>query len=164
VNPTLLSSCAAASTSAESAFRIDGAARVPRATRVVSLDEGAARIVDGLAVDPVPGVRFLQYRAGAAAGGEDDLADLELESPAGSTRLSDELAEADFLMMVATADDGAGAATAIGNACTLRGIMTAGLVLGGASGAVTALRPNARVLLVTDDGDDVGAILSAVGS
>jgi hypothetical protein len=139
VNPTLLNSCAAASTSAEARFRISGAPRLPRSTRVVSLDNGAAQIVG-------------------------DLADLELESAGGSTLLSAELDDADFLMMVATDDAGASAATAIGNACTLRGIMTAALVVGGGPDAVSALRPHARVLLVSDDRLDVDAVLGAVGS
>ena len=76
-----------------------------------------------------------------------------------------QLANADFMMMIATADDGAEAATAIGNACTLRGIMTAGLVFAGsrdATAAVAALRPNARVLLVSRDEEDAAEVLSAV--
>jgi hypothetical protein len=162
--PTLLSSCASAATAAEAAYRIDGLDRIPRATRVVALDEGAARITSGLHGASGPGTRFLQYRAERAPDADRDLADLELESSEGSTRLSDELADADFLMMVATVDDGAQAATTIGSACTLRGIMTAGLVLGGAAAAVTALRPHARVLVVTDDSDDVAALLGAVSS
>jgi hypothetical protein len=70
-------------------------------------------------------------------------------------------------MMIATEGAGAAAATTIGDACTLRGIMTAGLVVGtnGGSGpALTALRPNARVLLVTGDEQDATELLAAVGA
>jgi hypothetical protein len=69
--------------------------------------------------------------------------------------------------MIATANDGAVAASAIGNACTLRGIMTAAIILGdgrAADLAVTALRPHARVMLVTSDANDVAGIMSAVGA
>jgi hypothetical protein len=170
--PTLLSSCAAAATAREAAFRIDARERKPRSTRVVALDAAAGRIVDRLAHETWQGARFLTFVPGGTdAGGTPDgeaLADVALDDGQGSrTRLSDELAEADFVMMVATEDAGAPAAAAIGNACTLRGIMTAGLVVGsggGADAAVTALRPHARVLIVSDDQQDADAVLTAVGS
>ena len=69
--------------------------------------------------------------------------------------------------MVATANDGAAAASAIGDACARRGIMTAGIVLNGSAAtdaAVAALRPHARVLVVTDDRQDIAEIMSAVGA
>jgi hypothetical protein len=97
-----------------------------------------------------------------------ELDDLVLGTPSGErVRLSEELADADFVMMIATSGDGAAAASTIGTACTLRGIMTAAVVLGtsgAADDALVALRPNARVLLVSDDWRDVAEVLSAVGS
>lgn len=172
VRPTLLSSCARAATAREAAYRIDAGPRRPRATRVVALDDGAARAVDRLGHESWSVAKVLRYRATTEpAGGADALADIDLETGEGRpTRLSDELADADFVMMVATDGAGAAAAAAVGNACTLRGIMTAGLVLdavgaaGSTSAAVTALRPHARVLLVSSDQQDVDAVLTAVGS
>jgi hypothetical protein len=67
--------------------------------------------------------------------------------------------------MVATADDGAHAASVIGAACARRGIMTTGLVFGegrDVAAAVSALRPHARVLLVSRDEDDVPEVLAAL--
>lgn len=168
--PTLLSSCASAATAKEAAYRIDAGPRRPRSTRVLALDRGAADIVDRQGHESWSAATVLHYRAaGDPAAG--DLADIALETVDGaSTRLSDELADADFVMMVATDGGGAAAATAVGNACTLRGIMTAALVLSadGATGspdaAVTALRPHARVLMVSGDQQDVDAVLTAVGS
>jgi hypothetical protein len=84
-----------------------------------------------------------------------------------AVRMSDELADADFVMMIGTTDAGATAATAIGNACTLRGIMTAAVVLdtgGDVTAAVNALRPNAMVLLVSRDQRDVPGVLAALGA
>jgi hypothetical protein len=89
------------------------------------------------------------------------------------------LVGADVAVMVATSNDGAAAASAIGDACTMRGIMTAGLVLTtdgtdsrdgngqhangrDASAAVTALRPHARVIMVTQDEHDVSEVLTAL--
>lgn len=171
--PTLLNSCASAATAGEARFRINAAPQAPRATRVVSLDAGAAAVVRELVDQPWRGTRFLRYDASkreADAAAEVDaggLADIMLDAEDGRVRLSHELIDADFMLMIATAGDGAPAATAIGNACALRGIMTAGVILGrehDVDNAVTALRPHARVLLVTNDKNDVAEIMSAVGA
>jgi hypothetical protein len=164
--PTLLGSCASAATAAEARFRINGPAPKPRATRVVALDDEAHEVVRPFIDEPWRGVRFLRYRP---TGAEHDLLDdLVLSTEDGdSAPLSEELADADFMLMVATTGDGAAAASAIGTACSVRGIMTAALILGtsgSADAAVTALRPYARVLLVSRDGADVAEMLSAVGA
>jgi hypothetical protein len=134
------------------------------------LDAGAADVVRELAGQPWRGTRFLSYDASQSDGQaapDGALADIVLDAADGRVRLSEELIDADFMMMIATAGDGATAATAIGNACALRGIMTAGVILGrdhDVDAAVTALRPHARVLLVTNDQNDVAEIMSAVGA
>ena len=145
MRPTLLNSCARAATAAEARFRIDAkpGLRVERATRVIALDAGAAEIVRPLADQSWLGSRFL-FDADA-----------------------DELADADFVLMIATNGDGAAAAAAIGDVCVLRGIMTAGLVLASAQdegAAVTALRPHSRVLLVSRDRRDAAGLLTALGA
>jgi hypothetical protein len=170
MRPTLLNSCAWAATAAEARFRINAAPQAPRASRVVALDAGAADVVRELADQPWRGTRFLSYdasRSDGHAAPDGALADIVLDASDGRVRLSEELIDADFMMMIATAGDGATAATAIGNACALRGIMTAGVILGrdhDVDAAVTALRPHARVLLVTNDRNDVAEIMSAVGA
>ena len=80
-------------------------------------------------------------------------------------RLAGELADADVAIMIATADADGDTAGAIARACAERGIMTAGLILGdrfGVGDAVSALRPYARNLMVTEDEDDVAAVLTAL--
>jgi hypothetical protein len=147
MQPTLLHSCAYAATTKEAAYRIDAPPKYVRTSRVVALDPGAAGVVRELSALPWHDTRFLT--------GVD---------PA---RLDDELSGADFVMMIATANDGAAAASAIGHACALRGITTAGIVLGSGyqtDEAVTALRPHARVLLVTEDPQDITEILAEVGA
>jgi hypothetical protein len=160
----LANSCARATTAAEARYRIDAKPQPPRSTSVVALDDGAMAMVRDLAGQDWNAARFL----GCADGPSGDFADIELRTVDGQpVRLSDELAEADFVMMIATEGRGAAAASTIGNACTLRGIMTAGLILdaNGESGpALAALRPNARVLLVTDDRRDATELLAAVGA
>ncbi|HEX3792566.1 MAG TPA: hypothetical protein VHW44_32190 [Pseudonocardiaceae bacterium] len=170
-HPTLLlSSCARAATTAEARFRIDAApgTQIDRATRVVALDDGAAAIVRPLPEQPWLGAHFLRYQGDQSQVAPDsELADLELSRyDGGQVRLSDELAEADFVMMIATSGSGAAAAAAIGNACTLRGIMTASVILGEGevSAAINALRPHSRVLLVSKDQRDVAGLLTVLGA
>lgn len=161
--PTLLNSCAWAATAAEARFRIDAAPRPHRETRVVALDGPATAVIDRVATQSWPGTRFLCCPDDVRA----DQADIVLrDRDARPVWLSEELIDADFVMMVATEDDGAAAASVIGQACTQRGITTAGLAVGsrtGTAAAVAALRPHARVLLVTDDEADVDEMLMAVG-
>ena len=80
-------------------------------------------------------------------------------------RLADELADADVAIMVGTADADGDAAAEIGRACSERGIMAAGIILGeraDVADAVAVLRPYARNLMVTEDEDDVAAVLTAL--
>jgi hypothetical protein len=84
---------------------------------------------------------------------------------AGTALLSEELDGADTVVMIASAAANATAASVIGDAAADRGIMTAGLVLPGAvppGGAVSALRPNAMVLVVLREVTDVPEVLSAL--
>jgi hypothetical protein len=161
--PTLLNSCARAATAAETKFRIDGGPRIPRSIRVVALDSAAAAAVRPLAGEPSPSTRFLTYDP-AAAQLPDQSADLVLGTGEGGTaRLRDELADADFCLMVATGNEGVAAVATIGRACAVRGIMTAGVMIGDGGKAVAALRPHARVLLVTSDAQDVAELIAVVG-
>jgi hypothetical protein len=142
MRPILANSCARAATAAEARFRIDRPIG-GRAALVVALDDEAAEVVDRVAEKPWQGARFVR----ATDGFDDDLADT------------------DVAVMVATAGADAGAAAAIAHACAARGIMTAGLILGDpleVAAAVSALRPYARNLMVTDDEDDVAEVLTAL--
>lgn len=165
MRPTLLNSCARAATAAEARFRIDAPQQAARSSRVVGLDAGAAPTVRQLSEEPWRAARFLLYDPASNGTDLDDITLVDMDGA--DVPLSVTLAEADFVMMIATADDGAAAAAAIGNACTLRSIMTAGLIFGdqvNVQAAVSALRPHARVLLVSRDELDAREILSAVGA
>lgn len=138
--PTLLSACARASTTAESRFRIDAPAFPRRSSRVVALDPGAAEAVAGTEHRPL--------RPGDVLPGE-------------------QLDGADTVVLVASAsgDPDAASASAIGDAAAARAITTVGIVLPGGPGrdrAVTALRPNAMVLVVLRDTTDLPEVLSAL--
>lgn len=166
--PTLLNSSARAATAAEARYRINAPIVASRESRIVGLDEQAGGIVRRVADLPwSAGAHFLTYGSPkSVAGMEDSPVDATLRTPDGSeTLLSDELADADVAVMLATSNDGAQAASIIGRACFMRGITTAGLVVaegGAADEAVAALRPHAMVLVVTKDEEDVPEMLTAL--
>lgn len=166
--PTLLSSCARATTAAEARFRINAPAFTRRNSRVIALDGQAAAIVRGMAGGQWGGGHFLVFESalpddallrrvpGSGDPGRGD---------GGTALLSEELDGADTVVMVASAEGSAGAASVIGDAAAARGIMSAGLVIPGetpADGVVSALRPNAMVLVVLREAADVPEVLSAL--
>jgi hypothetical protein len=141
MRPILLNSCARAATAEEARFRIDRPIG-GRSALVVALDDEAAEVVDRVAEKPWRGARFVH-----AGDGSVDLEDVDL------------------VVMIATAAADADVAAALAHASVERGIMTAGLILGerdDVAAAVSALRPYARNLMVTDDEDDVAEVLTAL--
>ena len=170
-SPTMLGSCAKAATAAEARFRIDYPNSRARASRIIALDEASAAVMRRIAEAPWNGAHFLTYASKTAgAKGLDALpVDASLKTVDGSdVRLSDELAGADVVVMIAAAGGTSDAAAVIGNACFVRGIMTTGLIV--ASGGdrdevertVAALRPNAAMLVVSTSEEYIPEMLTAL--
>ena len=146
MKPILANSCARAATAEEAAYRITREIG-SRAALILALDGPAGEVVDRVAERPWGAARFFHA---------DRLSTEQLEG---------ELVDADVAIMVATADAEGEAAAAIARAASERGIMTAGLILGeqvDVAAAVSALRPYARNLMVTNDEDDVAEVLRAL--
>lgn len=144
IRPILASSCARAATAEEARFRIDGPIG-PRKALVVALDAASADIVDRVAERPWGGAQFYPRP----------------DVP----RVAAELDDADVVIMIATAGADGETAAELARMAAGRGIMTAGLILGErleVGAAVSALRPYARNLMVTEDEEDVVAVLSAL--
>jgi hypothetical protein len=165
--PTLLSSCARATTAAEARYRISYPEFARRDSRVIALDDHAASLVERMAGQRWSGGHFLAFEAVVPPNGSPQpAADARLRRADGTPALlSEELNGADAVVMVAGAQASAEAASVIGDACALRSIMSAGLVVPGAGpadGVVSALRPNAMVLVVLRDDQDIPEILSAL--
>jgi hypothetical protein len=161
--PTLLSSCARAATAAEARYRISAPGFAARDSRIIGLDEQSALLVRDMSGKPWGGGRFLEFEAALP----DDA--LLRDASGGTALLSEELDGADAVVMIATAAESAEAASIIGDAAAARGIMSAGLVLPGnapgeapSDGVVAALRPNAMVLVVLREPDDLPEVLSAL--
>jgi hypothetical protein len=156
----MLGSCAVAATAAEARFRIDAPEFTRRSSRVIALDERAAGVVKDLGARSWSGGHFLVFES--AVPGD---ALLRHAGTGGTALLSEELEGADTVVMIGSANANAEAASIIGDAAAARAIMSAGLVLPDAVAAgdvVSALRPNAMVLVVLKDADDVPEVLSAL--
>jgi hypothetical protein len=148
-----------AASAGESRYRIDGRIAPARNARVIALDERAAAIARRVADGPWAQARFFTCASG---GDEAALRGLADGAPA---VLAELLTDTDVVVVLATDDTGRAQAAAIGRACGTRAIMTAGVVLGDgfeADDAVAALRPHARVLLLSAAESDVFELLTAL--
>ena len=164
--PILGSSCARATTAAEMRYRIDRPIRGRRGARIIGLDTGADAIVERISHQQWGHARFFTLAGPVAVVGDGGSESVTLRDADGAvSSLLAELEEADVVIMVATTQSDAAAATIIGAACTVRGIMTAGLVIGERAlvgATVAAVRPHARVLMVSGDERDVVDVLTAL--
>lgn len=157
-----LSECARAASGAESRYRITAPIAPARAAKVIALDPVAASVARRVGARPWAAARFYSC-PGGPAGDPDTLPLTGLDgSPA---VLGAVLDGTDVVVVLATGDSGRAAAAAIGRACGARAVTTAGIVLGDgfeADDAVAALRPYARVLLLSADEADVTELLTAL--
>jgi hypothetical protein len=164
--PILGSSCARATTAAEMRYRIDRPIRGRRGARIIGLDTGADAIVERISHQQWGHARFFTLAGPVAVVGDGGSESVTLRDADGAvSNLLAELEDADVVIMVATTESDAAGATIIGAACTVRGIMTAGLVIGERAlvgATVAAVRPHARVLMVSGDERDVVDVLTAL--
>ena len=129
--PVLGSSCARATTAAEMRYRIDRPIRGRSGARIIGLDAGADAIVERISHEPWGHARFFSLAKPVGDVGDRGSESVALRDADGAqSSLLAELEDADVVIMVATTETDAAAATIIGAACTVRGIMTAGLVIG----------------------------------
>ena len=164
--PILGSSCARATSAAEMRYRIDRPIRGRRGARIIGLDTGADAIVERISRQPWGRARFFSLAEPVGDVSDRGSDSVALRDTAGEmSSLLAELEDADVVIMVATTEADAAAATIIGAACTVRAIMTAGLVIGERTligATVAGLRPHARVLMVSGDERDVVDLLTAL--
>jgi hypothetical protein len=164
--PILGSSCARATTAAEMRYRIDRPIRGRTGARIIALDTGADAIVGRISHEAWGHARFFSLARPVGGVGDGGSESVTLRDADGAvSSLLVELEEADVVVMVATTESDAAAATIIGAACTVRGIMTAGLVIGEhalVGATVASVRPHARVLMVSGDERDVIDVLTAL--
>ena len=190
--PILANSCARAASAAEARYRIETPINDQRSTAVFALDAPARAIVGASRSGHSDRVRFMAFVDGekklSTTDGNGSTTDGSRQAPpsdgdgtlAGRPMayavpianldtpprpVASALDDADLVLMVATSPIAGPAAATVGNLCAERQIMTAGLVVGshdGADDAAAAIRPYARMLLVTEDVGDLDEILRAL--
>ena len=163
------SESARAASAAEVRYRIDAPNSRPRKIKVIALDRASEGVVKSLASRQWQGASFLTMREAPPRGQpfsmQGWLADL-----AGETRsLVDEIGAADQVVMVATAGENAEAASIIGEAASLKRVMTTGLIICGPqssdealSQTLARLRPWALMLVIASAEDYIADMLVAL--
>jgi len=168
----MLSESARATSAEEARFRVNYPNSKPRAVKVIALDHNAEQVVGRLAQLRWNGATFFTASAFAMAPRQSETFSMTgwLADLAGRAKnLLDEVNDADLVVMVATAGANAQAASIIGEACSLRRVMTTALVVGSAaasdealSASLMQLRPWALMLVIASAEDYIEDMLLAL--
>lgn len=168
----MLSESARMSSAAEARFRIQAPNSRPRAIKVIGLDRASEDVVRRLAEAPWKNATFFTASAFAHAPYTEQgfSTDGWLSDLTGRTRsLMEEVGTADLVVMVATAGGNAQVASVIGEACSLRRVMTTALIAGGTSASDEALsktlaqvRPWSLMVVLADADDYIEDMLTAL--
>lgn len=163
------SESARVTSAAETRYRIDAPNSRPRAIKVIALDPASEAVIKKLAQHKWEHATFLTTLSAPAAGEKFSMSGW-LGDLAGHTKnLVDEIAGADLVVLIASAGGNAEAATIIGEACSLKRVMTTALVVAPASvpdaslsHTLAALRPWALMLVVAAAEDYIFDMLVAL--
>jgi hypothetical protein len=157
---------------AEARFRIDAPNSKPRVVKVIALDGPSEQVIKRVAARAWQRATFFASLKfdGAPRGGEGWSMQAWLSDLAGRTKtLMDEVAEADLVVMVASAGTSAQAAAVIGEACAARKVMTTALILDSGrasdealSRTLASLRPYASMLVVAAGDEYIEEMLAAL--
>ena len=166
----MLSESARAASAAEARFRINEPNSRPRAVKIIALDWPSEGIVKRLAQSSWTNATFLTALASAPPRGEPFSIQGWLSDLAGHTKdLVGEINNADQVVMIATAGEDAQAASLIGEACSMKRVMTTALVLGATSISDAALsrtlaqlRPWALMLVIASAEEYIADMLAAL--
>jgi hypothetical protein len=168
----MTSESARATSAAEARFRIDAPNSKPRATKVIALDAPSEAVVKELAEHRWNNATFFTASAFSAAPSGKEPFSMQgwLSDLAGRTKdLVDEVASADLVVLIASAGESVQAASVIGEACTLRRVMTTALILGGTNTSDEAmaktlahLRPHAMMLVIASADEYIADMLTAL--
>ena len=166
----MASESARATSAAEARYRIDAPNSQPRAVKVIALDAAAERVVKGIAKRPWRRATFFASLSDEDAPRSAWSIKAWLGDVAGRAMdLVAEIASADLVVMVAAAGGSPPAASVIGEACALNGVMTTALIVdaraqtdAALARTLAALRPYASMLVLADGDDYIEAMLSAL--
>jgi hypothetical protein len=160
------------SSAAEARYRIDAPNSKQRAVKVIALDGPSEQIVKELAQRPWNGATFFTASAFGTTPKQGESFAGWLSDLAGRTKdLIDEVNGADLVVMIAAAGESAHAqaASIIGEACSVKRVMTTALVLGGStvsdealSKTLSHLRPWALMLVIASAEEYIADMLTAL--
>ncbi len=158
------------SSAAEARYRIDAPNSAPRAIKVIALDPRSERVVKNLAQGRWNRATFFTASAFGSAPKQGESFSGWLSDLAGRTKnLIEEIDSADLVVMVATAGENAQAASLIGEACSLKRVMTTGLIMGSTdvsdetlSKTLAQLRPWALMLVIASAEEYIQDMLTAL--
>jgi hypothetical protein len=158
------------SSAAQARFRIDAPNSQPRAIKVIALDQPSERVVKNLAQGRWNRATFFTASAFGSAPRKGESFAGWLSDLAGRTKnLVEEIDSADLVVMVAAAGENAQAASIIGEACSLKRVMTTGLILGSAdvsdetlSKTLAQLRPWVLMLVIASAEEYIADMLTAL--
>jgi len=149
------------SSAAEARYRVQAPNSKPRSIRVIALDASSEAILRRLAKGSWRHARFLT----ASENVDGWLSDFT----GGRRDLMDEVDTADLVVMVATPGGHAQAASIIGEACSLRRVMTTALVVGARSApdeavskTLAQVRPWSLMLVIASPDDYIDDMLVAL--
>lgn len=159
-------------TAGEAKFRITAPNSVSRTIKIIALDPRSESVLEATAHEEWIDASFLTATAfsGLSADRSDTSLKGWLSDLAGRARdLANEVQVADSVIMVATVGENAAAAALISEACTIKGVLTTALVLGGRtcsdeifSKTLSQLRPHVVMLVVSGDDDYIKDMLLAL--
>jgi hypothetical protein len=148
------------SSAAEARFRVQAPNSTPRAIKVIALDAAAEAVVRRVA-----GAGWQHAAFFTATSPPDTLRDLTGQT----ARVADEVNAADLVVLVAGPGGHAHTAPAIGQACSLRRVMTTGFVVGAASATqsdvsstLAQLRPWSLMIVIANSDDYIGDMMAAL--
>jgi hypothetical protein len=158
------------SSAAEARYRINAPNSLPRATKVIALDPPSEHLVKRLALARWNGATFFTATAFASAPRNGESLAGWLSDLAGRTKnLVDEVNSADQVVMIATAGENVPFASLIGEACSVRRVMTTALITGSAgksdevlSKTLAQLRPWALMLVIASADEYIEDMLAAL--
>jgi hypothetical protein len=154
----------------EARFRINAPNSLPRAVKVIALDQPSEAVVKRLAQARWNGAMFFTATAFGATPRKGESFSGWLSDLAGRTKsLVDEVNTADLVVMIATVGENIPAASIIGEACSLKRVMTTALITGAQgkpdevlSKTLSQLRPWALMLVIASADEYIGDMLVAL--
>ena len=158
------------SSAAEARYRIDAPNTKPRSVKVIALDTPSERVIKELSQRQWNRASFFTASAFGGTPKQGESFSGWLSDLAGRTKnLIEEVNSADLVVMVAAAGESAQAASIIGEACSVKRVMTTALVLGGPaisdealSKTLSHLRPWALMLVIASAEDNIADMLTAL--